>query len=386
MAQESISKNIAIIGGGPAGCICAKFLIDRNIEVTIFEGGKLLHTLLPTGGGKCNLAHAEYDFKELAKNYPRGEKFLYSIFSRFSTFDTVEFFKSIGVETYTREDNRIFPVSNSSKDVREKFLKSIQKAKVINKKVNHIKNLPNGWEIKADGCSYLYDTVIIATGGIIKNNLIDLPDINVINPTQALVGFKTQKDFSELAGVSIKNVQYKNITGDILFTHKGVSGPLIYTISSLNAKKEFPQTIVLKLIKDIDAQELLNENSHKEIKNLLGQLVPKSFAQWFLNDLGISGDIPCHKIDGKTRDLIFDSLKNFELTILGGIPDSEVVTCGGIDLNEINPKTLEAKKYPNLYFCGEVLDIDGLCGGFNLQNCWSTGYVAAQSIIEKFTD
>ena len=121
MAQESISKNIAIIGGGPAGCICAKFLIDRNIEVTIFEGGKLLHTLLPTGGGKCNLAHAEYDFKELAKNYPRGEKFLYSIFSRFSTFDTVEFFKSIGVETYTREDNRIFPVSNSSKDVREKF-------------------------------------------------------------------------------------------------------------------------------------------------------------------------------------------------------------------------------------------------------------------------
>ena len=385
MAQESISKRIAIIGGGPAGCICAKFLSDEGLDVAVFDKDKPLKTLLPTGGGKCNLAHAEYDFRELAKYYPRGEKFLYSIFSRFSTSDTLEFFKSIGVETYTREDNRIFPASNSSADVRDKFLNSIRKAEFLQETVTSIEKLDNGYKIKTNKSSYFFDTVVVATGGMLKNNILNGLDIRITEPTQSLVGYKTQKDFSKLAGVSIKNVKYKNLTGDILFTHKGISGPLIYTISSYNARQEFPYTINLKISEIESPQELLDKNAHKEIKNLIGQFVPKSFAISILEDLNISPDTHCHKINGETRDKIFNRLNNFEITVTGKVADSEIVTCGGVDLNEINPKTLEAKSYPHLYFCGEVLDIDGLCGGFNLQNCWSTGYIAAQSIINRLT-
>ena len=135
MAHESnsISKKVAIIGGGPAGCMCAYYL-QNDFDVTIFDLSTPLRTLLPTGGGRCNLAYAEYDFKELAKNYPRGEKFLYSVFSRFNTADTIDFFETIGLKTYIQDDGRIFPVSNSSKDVREKFLKALDKVRFVKKR------------------------------------------------------------------------------------------------------------------------------------------------------------------------------------------------------------------------------------------------------------
>ena len=130
MAQESkthtkTGANIAIIGAGASGCICAYLLQKEGFDVTLFDKGMPLRTLLPTGGGRCNLAHAEYDFKDLAKNYPRGEKFLYSVFSKFSTYDTLALFDELGVETYTQEDERIFPTSNSAKDVREKILNNV---------------------------------------------------------------------------------------------------------------------------------------------------------------------------------------------------------------------------------------------------------------------
>ena len=186
--------------------------------------------------------------------------------------------------------------------------------------------------------------------------------------------------------MSIKDVKYKDLCGDILFTHKGISGPLIYTISSLLARNKFPYTLNFNLSGDFEnPQELLNDNPHKGIKNLIGQYLPKSFSAQLLKDLQIPPDLECYKINGIMRDKIFNRLNNFEVVVTGKIPDSEVVTCGGIDLKEIKPKTLEAKNYPNLYFCGEVLDIDGLCGGFNLQACWSTGYIVAQSIIDNLT-
>ena len=144
-----------------------------------------------------------------------------------------------------------------------------------------------------------------------------------------------------------------------------------------------PYQLNLNLINNIELQSMLNTNPHKKIKNLLGKIIPKSLALWILNNLNINPQTPCYKIDGQTRDKILNKLINFEVTVTGKVPDGEVVTCGGIDLKEINSKTLEAKRYSGLYFCGEVLDIDGFCGGFNLQNCWSTGYVTAKSIIDK---
>ncbi len=387
MVQESTSnKSVAIIGAGPAGCVCAKFLKNNGFCPIIFDKGKYLRTILPTGGGRCNLAHAEFDFKNLTKNYPRGEKFLYSVFSKFGTEDAIQFFKQLGIETYTQEDNRIFPKSNSSRDVQEKLLKALKGCKFVSEKVLSIEKLDNCYKIITNKSSYAFDVVIVSTGGHGNWDIFNKMDLNIIPPTQALVGLVTKENFSAISGVSIKNVktygkEFKNSdNGDIIFTHKGISGPLIYKISSIFARKEMPYKLVFQLVKDLDLQAELNKNPHKEIKNLLGQFVPKSFAEFVLENLDIEKDTPCHKITGKLRDKIYKNLTTFEVTIISKVPDGEVVTCGGIDLKEINSKTMESKKYPNLYFCGEVLDIDGFCGGFNLQNCWSTAFVVAQSV------
>lgn len=387
MVQESTSnKSVAIIGAGPAGCVCAKFLKNNGFCPIIFDKGKYLRTILPTGGGRCNLAHAEFDFKNLTQNYPRGEKFLYSVFSKFGTEDAIQFFKQLGIETYTQEDNRIFPNSNSSKDVQEKLLKALKGCKFVSEKVLSIEKLDNCYKIITNKSSYAFDVVIVSTGGHGNWDIFNKMDLNIIPPTQALVGLVTKENFSAISGVSIKNVktygkEFKNSdNGDIIFTHKGISGPLIYKISSIFARKEMPYKLVFQLVKDLDLQAELNKNPHKEIKNLLGQFVPKSFAEFVLENLDIEKDTPCHKITGKLRDKIYKKLTTFEVTIISKVPDGEVVTCGGIDLKEINSKTMESKKYPNLYFCGEVLDIDGFCGGFNLQNCWSTAFVVAQSV------
>lgn len=387
MVQESISnKSVAIIGAGPAGCVCAKFLKNNGFCPIIFDKGKYLRTILPTGGGRCNLAHAEFDFKNLTKNYPRGEKFLYSVFSKFGTEDAIQFFKQLGIETYTQEDNRIFPKSNSSKDVQEKLLKALKGCKFVSEKVLSIEKLDNCYKIITNKSSYAFDVVIVSTGGHGNWDIFNKMDLNIIPPTQALVGLVTKENFSKISGVSIKNVktygkEFKNSdNGDIIFTHKGISGPLIYKISSIFARKEMPYKLVFQLVKDLDLQAELNKNPHKEIKNLLGQFVPKSFAEFVLENLDIEKNTPCHKITGKLRDKIYKKLTTFEVTIISKVPDGEVVTCGGIDLKEINSKTMESKKYPNLYFCGEILDIDGFCGGFNLQNCWSTAFVVAQSV------
>lgn len=387
MVQESTSnKSVAIIGAGPAGCVCAKFLKNNGFCPIIFDKGKYLRTILPTGGGRCNLAHAEFDFKNLTKNYPRGEKFLYSVFSKFGTEDAIQFFKQLGIETYTQEDNRIFPKSNSSRDVQEKLLKALKGCKFVSEKVLSIEKLDNCYKIITNKSSYAFDVVIVSTGGHGNWDIFNKMDLNIIPPTQALVGLVTKENFSAISGVSIKNVktygkEFKNSDNvDIIFTHKGISGPLIYKISSIFARKEMPYKLVFQLVKDLDLQAELNKNPHKEIKNLLGQFVPKSFAEFVLENLDIEKDTPCHKITGKLRDKIYKKLTTFEVTIISKVPDGEVVTCGGIDLKEINSKTMESKKYPNLYFCGEVLDIDGFCGGFNLQNCWSTAFVVAQSV------
>ncbi|MDY6359068.1 MAG: NAD(P)/FAD-dependent oxidoreductase [Cyanobacteriota bacterium] len=388
MAQELIYKSIGIVGAGPAGCMCAKLLSDAGFDVTLFDMGKFLRTLLPTGGGKCNITHDEPDFREFAKNYPRGEKFLYSVFSKFGVSDTIDFFNSIGVKTYTREDKRVFPISNSSSDVREKLLKSI-KCHFTNEEVVNIQKISgeNGFKLKTDKNEYYFDDIVISIGGHAGYKLLENLGINIITPVPSLVGFVTKENFSSLSGVSLKDVKIKikkkEYCGDILFTHKGISGPLIYVISSVYAKEKLPLEMLLRFTEDIDLQKFLEQNSHKEVKNLLSQFVPKSLGEYILKISAINPDTPCHQINSKQRNKICESLTNFKVTVINKVKDSEIVTCGGVDLKEVNSKTLESKKYDGLYFCGEVLDIDGFCGGYNLQNCWSTGYICAQSIINK---
>lgn len=383
-------KNIAIIGAGPAGCICAYYAKGNN-NVTLFEAKSPLHTLLYTGGGRCNLAYAEYDFKELAKNYPRGEKFLYSVFSQFCTSDTQSFFNDIGVETYMQDDLRIFPVSNSAREVREKMLLAIKHCKIKKEKVIEIEKNNDGFIIKTDSNNYAFDKVVIAIGGHAGFKLAADLGHTIIPPKPALTGLITKENFKAIQGVSLKNIEAKAsfdldtvmMTDDILFTHEGISGPLTYKISSYfaraNYNKNNPIAIKLNLLNtDYQSfQDLLNQNAKKDLKNMISDFIPKSLAQYILELNDISSDIKCHQVDGKTRDKIISALCTFEINATAPTQDGEVVTSGGVSLDEINPKTMESKLVEGLYFAGEVIDVDGLCGGFNLQNCWSTGYITS---------
>ena len=393
MEQESktykkTGVNIAIIGAGASGCICAYLLQKEGFDVTLFDKGMPLRTLLPTGGGRCNLAHAEYDFKDLAKNYPRGEKFLYSVFSKFSTYDTLALFDELGVETYTQEDERIFPTSNSAKDVREKILNNLKNVQIQKEEVIKIEKIDSGFKILSTPnysknkkmCEYLFSHVIIAIGGHSNFDFLKNFEIKIIPPKPSLVGLNTKEKSKEVSGIVVRNVNCNRLTDDLLFTHFGISGPLAYKISSIKARDNFPYKLNFDLHpQEINLQELLNTNPHKDIKNILSKFIPHGLIKYLIGDIA---DIKAHKIDGKTRDFILSKLHNLELTVIGTNKGEETVTAGGIDLSEINPKTMELKKYKNIYCIGEALNIDGFCGGYNLQNAWSTAFVAKEAITD----
>lgn len=388
-------SSIAIIGAGPAGCACAYFasIANPKSSITLFDFANPLHTLLYTGGGRCNLAYAEYDFKELAKFYPRGEKFLYSVFSQFSTADTLGFFNSIGVETYMQDDLRIFPVSNSAKSVREKILNQLNKCNFKREKVLEI-NKNDMFSVVTDKCSYNFDKVVLSIGGHAGFELAKQMGHQIIEPKPALTGLICLENFKSLQGLTIKNVTaqvfFENkkvvtLCDDILFTHTGISGPLAYKVSSICARLDYKKQnpLVLKfdlLNEEINLQDLLNSNPQKDIKNLVSELVPKSMSEYILKRLSIESTIKCHEVNAKMRDDILNILKGFEINIISPAKDGEIVMSGGVCLNEINSKNMQSKLLDGLYFCGEVIDVDGLCGGFNLQNCWSTAYVAGNSL------
>lgn len=386
-------KTIAIIGAGPAGCMSAYFA-SKSADVTLFDFNSPLYTLLYTGGGRCNLAYAEYDFKELAKFYPRGEKFLYSVFSQFSTTDTIEFFKKIGVSTYVQDDLRIFPISNNAKEVREKMLNSLKNCTFKKEKVIGITKEENIFKVKTQNNVYSFDKVVISIGGHCGFDLVKELGHTIVNPKPSLTGLITAENFKPIQGVSLKNIEarifyshkkFAHTQDDILFTHEGISGPLAYKISSICARLDYnvqnPLVILLNFINsEIDLQYMLNKNSKKDIKNLISEFIPKSLAEYILGINNINTDFKGYQIDGKNRDLILTSLKEFKITIISPAKEGEIVTSGGVCLDEINPKTMESKLTNNLYFCGEIVNIDGFCGGFNLQNCWSTGFIAGSNI------
>ena len=405
-------KSVAIIGAGPAGCMCAYFA-SKIFDVTVFDFAKPLHTLLYTGGGRCNLAYSEYDFKELTKFYPRGEKFLYSVFSKFSTSDTIVFFKKIGVETYTQDDLRIFPKSNSAKDVREQFLHALKNCSFKKEKVLKIGGkcgsdflltqftaLQGGKciEVETNQNKYLFDKVVLAIGGHSGFSLAQNLGHTIIEPKPALTALKTKENFKSVQGVSLKNIGAEIFYGskkfppqldDLIFTHEGISGPLAYKISSICAREDYnkknPIKIKLDFInKELDLQEILNSNPKKDLKNLIAEYVPKSLAAYILEKCNLPQDLKCHQVNSKARDSILKELKKFEITAISSAKERgrhlPLVTSGGVCLDEINSKTMESKLVKNLYFCGEIIDIDGFCGGFNLQNCWSTGFIAGTSL------
>lgn len=382
--MEQDSCKIGIVGAGPAGCVCGCFLKKLGYKnITFIDMNPPLLTILPTGGGRCNLAHSEYDFKELVKFYPRGEKFLYSVFSQFSTVDTIDFFNSLGLKTKTEPDGRIFPSSNSSKDVRTKILNYLNDYIFIKEKVLDIQKNEFSFDVITNANKHTFDKLIISTGGKSDFNILKNLGITIIEPKPSLVGLKTKEDFKQLSGVVVKNVyNYETgLSGDILFTHFGISGPLIYKISSVKARDTMPYELRFKLTDKLqDLQTTLNNNPHKQIKNVISDYLPLKFSEYIIKISGIQPDTKACNITGIMRDKIVKFSENFTTQIISTRKDGETVTAGGVNSDKINPKTMESKEIDNLYFCGEVIDVDGFCGGFNLQNCWSTAYIVANNI------
>ena len=405
---------IAVIGGGPAGFIAAISAVENSdipISIDIFEKHEPLKTILLTGGGRCNITNALYDYKELGLNYPRGEKFLYSVFSKFGVKKTIEWFNTHGAPLYTQSDNRVFPKSDDANTIRDVLINRANKLNINIKahtQVLDIEYQNNKFIIITKNQSLEYDKVIISTGGSHTNitgsgyELAKKLGHKITELKPSLSGFiiKENKDgFAKLAGVTTNNVQitafYKDkkitqIKGDFVFTHKGISGPLVFKISSICAFVDYNEStpLILKVNyvqdKNLDEKKLikeLDENSKKDIQNILSKYLPKSLIQTLLQSKQIDLEKKASQITKEDRKIILKLLTDHQLTAIRPVPDGEIVTAGGVELKEVNSKTMESKLVNGLYFCGEVLNIDGFTGGFNLQAAWSTGYVAGNSVF-----
>ena len=398
MVQESIYKNIAIVGCGAAGGFLSVLLCKNPYnKVTAFDLKEPFVTLLPTGGGRCNLTFDEDDLKEFVKNYPRGEKFLMSVLSKIGQRKTRELFKDLGIKTYVQRDKRVFPVSDSSAKIISDLKKHLDtdNFKHIKEKVISVSDNLNEFVIQTEKSLYNFDYLVIATGG--KGNgfwLAKNLGHRIIDPKPSLTALDIEeKDFYKLSGMSFKNVDASfkmgkkkyNCSGDVLFTHKSISGPCIFKISSLTAYEEIslnnPLEIELRL-SDSNYEEIENiikENSKKTVKNVFSSLVPENFITVILERNKIDSNKQAAQLKKTEKEILIHSITSLKLHVIGRIKDSEIVTAGGVDLDEVNSKTMESKILNGLYFIGEVLNIDGFTGGFNLQNCWSTAYICSMN-------
>lgn len=388
---------IAIIGGGPAGMMCA-IKAEENHQVTIFEKNeKLGKKLFITGKGRCNLTNY-CDEREFLKNIVNNSSFMYSSIYSFSPFTTYYYFEELGLPLKVERGNRVFPASDKSSDVikaYEKKLKALGVKINLNYEVTSIE--------KADGEFMIngrekFDKVVIASGGISYKltgstgdgyKFAKDFDHKVIDQVPGLIGINLKNNFS-LAGLTLKNVELKILKdkkiisrefGEMLFTHRGISGPIVLTTSSkINRLKDFEIYLDLKPALDfekLDARILrdFHENQNKNLENVMKSLLPRDLIIYVLESAGISGDKKVNQITKEEREGLVRTIKNFCLKFdsLDDI-DRAIVTSGGVDVKDIDPKTMESKKVKGLYFIGEVLDLDGLTGGFNIQIANSTGY------------
>lgn len=388
---------IAIIGGGPAGMMCA-IKAAENHGITIFEKNeKLGKKLFITGKGRCNLTNY-CDEREFLKNMVNNSNFMYSSIYSFSPFTTYYYFEELGLPLKVERGNRVFPLSDKSSDVikaYEKKLKDLGVKVHLNFEIKSIEKV--GEEFILNGREK-FDKVIIATGGISYKLTGSTGDgykfaknfgHKIINQVPGLIGINLKNNFS-LAGLTLKNVELKVIKdkkiiskefGEMLFTHRGISGPIVLTTSSkINRLKDFEMFLDLKPALEpekLDARILrdFSENQNKNIENVMRSLLPKDLISYVLYSAGISGDEKVNQITKIERENLVKTIKNFELKFdsLDDI-DRAIVTSGGVDVKDIDPKTMESKKVSGLYFIGEVLDLDGLTGGFNIQIANSTGY------------
>ena len=396
-------KQIIIIGGGAAGFFCAANLDEKKYKVTILEqNSDVLQKVKISGGGRCNVSHACFDPKELVQFYPRGNKELLSVFTKFQPGDTMEWFEKRKIPLKIEKDNRIFPESNSSQTIINTFLHEIQQKKVEVKtkcSVKEIEKLDEKYLVKTSLGDFEADLVIYTTGSSPKSlKMIENLGHKIIDLVPSLFTFNIKDDLLkdllgtsfEMAETSIPKLKTEE-SGPLLITHWGLSGPAILKISAWEAinlaKVKYNFEIQVNFIsKDIDdAEELFQNFKHSNPKKSIGQSkifeVTNRFWQRILEVSKVDLNKQIANISGKEMQTILENLckKKFQVTGKSTFKD-EFVTAGGVDLKEINFKNMSSKILPNFYVAGEVLNIDAVTGGFNFQACWSEAWLIAQDL------
>ena len=403
---------IVIVGGGPSGLMCAYQSSQGDNEIIIFDSNeKLGKKLYITGKGRCNVTNY-VDESEFLKNVVRNEKFLYSALNSFSPKDTIDFFNSNNTMLKVERGNRVFPTSDKASDITKTFEKLLKKENVtikLNTKIFDIKKEDDVFILKTNNSEFKFDILVLATGGKSYPSTGSTGDgykfasyfgHSIITPVPGLVSIKL-KDYNEsLSGLSLKNVSVsvkkdKEIIskfGEMLFTHSGVSGPVVLSISSFINRLDIKNAkLVIDLKPGLDIKQLDNRLLRdfekfklKSIKNYLKELLPNSLINEFLGKLSFRQDIRLCDLTKEMRYDIVLLLKNFsyEIKSLGDFNEA-IITSGGVDVKEINPKTMESKKVKNLFIVGELLDVDALTGGFNIQIALSTGFLAGKYIAQK---
>ncbi len=411
--------DVVIIGGGPAGLMAACSASENEAKVLVLEkNAELGKKLLISGGGRCNLTNANPNHRDFVAKYGKKGNFLFSPFSIFGVSETIKFFNNLGLKTKTEPGFRVFPESDSSADVLNVLVSQAKildvefrlgaEVEKIKKEKNTIKSvvLKNGEEIKAK-------KFILTTGGLSHPETGSTGDgfkwlkglghkVAVANPS--LVPIKISNPWvNELAGLTLDNVAISawsgsagnyqkkiNKKGRVLFTHNGLSGPTI-----LNMSKEVGELLEYgEVLLSLDffpgtGLDVMHEmmlktfeaNLNKKIKNLVFKEVPGKIFDLILKQLEIDPDWEINEIRKEERLALVEKFKKFEMTVAGLLGyDKAIISSGGLDLTEVNFKTMGSKIYDNLYFAGDILDFDRPSGGFSLQLCWTTGYIAGKNI------
>ncbi|MFT4094854.1 MAG: NAD(P)/FAD-dependent oxidoreductase [Niabella sp.] len=403
------SQTLIVIGGGAAGFFCAINAARMNPRLRVLmleKSGKLLSKVKVSGGGRCNVTHACFEIAEMARRYPRGSNFVKKIFHQFFTTDTIEWFKKRQVLLKTEADGRMFPVTDTSQTIIDCLLNEASLAGIeimLNCSVDSVAPGDGYLAVRTSKGDILRaDKVCVAAGGFPKTAMFDWlkhTGHTIASPVPSLFTFNLpQHPITGLMGVSVPDVSVKitnsklHQQGPLLITHWGLSGPAILKLSAYAAReladKNWHFDILINWLPGYNEQTLKDRFLQLQMENGAQQLyhknpfgLPQRLWEFFLSECGIA--VTCRRADlqVKPRNELIKKLTNYSFAVKGKTTfKEEFVTAGGIVLNEIDAHTMMSKKIPNLFFAGEIIDVDGITGGYNFQNAWSTGWVAAKAI------
>lgn len=400
-----IKKDVIIVGGGAAGFFAAINIAEQNpiLKVAILERGKEgLTKVRVSGGGRCNVTHAEFMPQELIKNYPRGEKELLGPFHQFMTGDTIEWFEKRGVTLKIEEDGRMFPTSNSSQTIIDCFLNEAKKYKVdifYGHSVTSFKTNKEFWEIETSQGNFNSGKLVIATGSNTKIwKLLENLGHTMLQPVPSLFTFNIKDErIKDIPGVVASHVEVRVVDsnlyseGPLLITHWGMSAPAILKLSAFGAlelaKRDYKFQIEINFIRRtfescLNGLKVLKQDLAKKTVFKTAQFdLPKRLWQPLVLASGLSADSKWGDINKGQLEALASQLTRAVFKVKGKSTfKEEFVTAGGIALKEVNFKTFESKLFKNLYFAGEVLNIDAVTGGFNFQNAWTSAFIVAKHI------